>query len=185
MKHAKAAGAGASAGGAGAGAERAAIPGVIRLQTQPAGAEAFLDGRRVAGATPLLLDGLESGVEHLLVVQLDGYHTAERRLKLRPGEVKRVLLKLRKQRTPPAVVRKERRPKAPPVLKGFGFLNVTSEPWCNISIDGKGYGQTPRAGIRLSAGPHTLVCTNDAAGFRRTARVSIEPDGTVRKRFSK
>jgi serine/threonine protein kinase len=70
-----------------------------------------------------------------------------------------------------------------PVPRGFGFLNVASDPWCEISIDGTSYGQTPRAGIKLSAGPHTLLLTNDKAGIKKRVRITIPPDETVKKRF--
>jgi len=51
--------------------------------------------------------------------------------------------------TPPA-------PPAPPPL-ARGVLRVDSEVPVRIEIDGKPYGRTPLAGIRLSRGPHRIV----------------------------
>ena len=118
-----------------------------------------------------------------LVIELDGYLGVEKTLVLKPGEVRKLNVALK--RTPVARAPKKERPSrggTQPAAAGFGFLNVTSDPWASITIDGKAYGQTPQAGIKLAAGSHTVVLT-PGSGSPKRFTVVISADQTTRKRF--
>ena len=40
---------------------------------------------------------------------------------------------------------------------GQGTLNINSTPVSNVILDGKPLGATPKGGLKVSAGPHTVV----------------------------
>jgi serine/threonine-protein kinase len=66
---------------------------------------------------------------------------------------------------------------------GKGKLSVSaSGGWCNVSIDGVSRGPTPIAGLELSAGPHTVVCTPEGAG-PKSASVNVAADALTKHKF--
>ena len=62
-------------------------------------------------------------------------------------------------------------------------LNINSIPRSNVLLDGRPIGQTPKIGVSVSAGPHTVVFIKD--GERKTASVTVPAGGnkTVAVRF--
>ncbi len=80
-------------------AARAAAPappktgrGSLRIDSRPAGAQVFLDGKLV-GRTPLVLDSVASG-DHPVYLELDGYRRWADTASVTPGEQKRVAASL-------------------------------------------------------------------------------------------
>ncbi len=64
-----------------------------------------------------------------------------------------------------------------------GKLNVAAAGgWCDVAIDGKGYGPTPVASIELTAGSHKVTCT-PSGGAAQSATVHVPAAGTERYRF--
>jgi len=80
--------------------------------------------------------------------------------------------------TPPgrAVHRRGKRPRA-----RVGFLDLNTEPWTVVFIDGKAYGQTPIQGASLPPGAHRVRLVNTKEGISRALRIHIRPGRTVRK----
>jgi serine/threonine-protein kinase len=67
---------------------------------------------------------------------------------------------------------------------GSGKLNVSARGgWCNVSVDGTPRGPTPVAGIVLSAGAHSIMCTPES-GKTMSASVTVTADGTARYAFT-
>lgn len=56
---------------------------------------------------------------------------------------------------------------------GPGTLQVSVNPWGNVSINGKSYGTTPLGAISLPAGTYTVVVTNPDLGATRSASVKV------------
>ena len=148
---------------------------VIRLRTQPSGANAVLDGRTVEGTTPLTIPEIEPGTEHTLVVTRDGYETQSVSLILEAGEVD------------------ERRIELPPTPLGEdeGLLVVTSEPAdAELFVDdAKQPGASPYE-VRLPARRHRLrvIAAGHEAAERTvelaaqdTTEISIELAPAVRR----
>jgi hypothetical protein len=177
--------------------------GIVKVTTSPEGATLYLDGRRLEGASPVTLDQIEAGREHVLLVQLDGHKDAIERFTLEASEVRPLELKLERDAplppahhshgshaaahaarpavaAPPPV---EPAPPSPPAkLEGEGTLVVASSPWCNVSVDGQDRGPTPLS-VKLPAGKHTLVLTNAEFKITRTLPVMILPNETLRKKL--
>jgi hypothetical protein len=65
-----------------------------------------------------------------------------------------------------------------------GQLRIGATPWCNVTVDGRDYGETPVNIGSISPGTHTVVCNNPARGTQ-TRRVTVEPGrlATVRITF--
>ncbi|HEX4478032.1 MAG TPA: PEGA domain-containing protein [Polyangiaceae bacterium] len=59
----------------------------------------------------------------------------------------------------------------PPVSAGSATLNVNSIPVSNVILDGRPIGATPRAGVRVSAGSHTVVFVSGT--MRKVSSVSV------------
>jgi hypothetical protein len=65
----------------------------------------------------------------------------------------------------------------------LGTLDLFSDPWGQIYIDGRDTGkQTPHKGLRVSAGTHRLKIVNPSLGLSHEEEIEIAPDG--RKRVS-
>jgi serine/threonine-protein kinase len=72
--------------------------GVASVTTTPAGAHLLLDGSDTGHVTPFTVPEIEPGVEHTLVVSLDGWVPVTRTLLLTAGQVETITLDL--ERTP-------------------------------------------------------------------------------------
>ena len=62
------------------------------------------------------------------------------------------------------------------VVKGEGTLRINSEPFSVVFWKKKRIGPTPQMNVKLPAGSHTLLLTNEALGLSKRVRVRIEPD---------
>ncbi len=67
-------------------------------------------------------------------------------------------------------------PKPPAAVGGGGTLNVNAIPKANVIVDGIPRGPTPKIGLSVSAGPHTVILVKD--GQRVTKSVTIKPGQT-------
>lgn len=74
-------------------------------------------------------------------------------------------------------------PKPAAAAGGGGTLNVNAIPKANVIVDGIPRGPTPKVGLAVSAGPHTVILVKD--GQRVTKSVTIKPGqtSTVSHRF--
>ncbi|MEO7111318.1 MAG: PEGA domain-containing protein, partial [Polyangiaceae bacterium] len=140
----------------------------------------LIDGKKIDGHAAT---GLSSGNQHAVVVSSPGYVDQSVTFLGSPQESKHLDITLAKE--PPH--------KAHPVStgttsavapSGSGKLNVgASGGWCNVTVDGKGQGATPVAGVDLSAGSHKVTCTTPD-GKVQSANVNVAPNDTTRYRFS-
>jgi len=69
-------------------------------------------------------------------------------------------------------------PAAPVAASGKGTLNINSIPVSNVILDGKPLGQTPKVGVSVTAGPHTVIFVHPEHG-RKAKSVTIEPGKTA------
>ncbi len=65
---------------------------------------------------------------------------------------------------------------------GNGKVMLASQPWVNVTIDGKSYGQTP-LGIELPAGKHLLLVTNPEFQIKRSMTITIKAGELLRKKL--
>jgi hypothetical protein len=80
---------------------------------------------------------------------------------------------------PPATTEPESRRRAAPT----GFLSLSSEPWAQITIDGRPIGRsTPAPSIELPAGVHTVELINPVLKLRRRLSVKILANRSVTRR---
>lgn len=63
---------------------------------------------------------------------------------------------------------------AAPTPSGTGTLNINSIPVSNIILDGRPLGTTPKIGVSVSAGPHTVVFVHKEHG-RKVSNVNVKP----------
>ena len=74
--------------------------------------------------------------------------------------------------TPVAAVEK------PAPASGKGTLNINSIPVSNVILDGKPLGATPKVGVSVSPGPHTLIFVHPEHG-RKAKSVTVEAGKTA------
>jgi len=61
---------------------------------------------------------------------------------------------------------------------GQGQLNINSIPVSNVILDGRPLGSTPKLGVKVSAGRHTVVFVHPQHG-RKTSSVNVTAGGTA------
>jgi serine/threonine-protein kinase len=158
--------------------------GVLTVQVSgaPSGATATLDGKNVTlptiEATP--------GEPHTVVVSATGYSSKTFKVNGQLGETKKIDAALDKATAggwvKPGTTSKSDTAAAQP--GGTGKLMVSAGGgWCNVSVDGKPQGVTPTGAIEVSAGSHSISCTNaDGKTISQGAKVSAGE--TTRVKFS-
>lgn len=66
--------------------------------------------------------------------------------------------------------------------QGFGTLDLNSEPWAEIAVDGVAIGRnTPLRGYRLAAGRHRITLHNPVFELTRTILVTVKEGELVQK----
>jgi len=136
----------------------------IVVRTAPVGAEVLLDGVP-RGPSPVGLEGIEPG-RHTISARMPGRVTAEEEIELAEDERRDITLELAE------------RIKAPVVPQKRAVLNVISDPWSHVTLDGRAIGQTPIRGHSTTAGRHVVVMTNPVKNVTRTVTFSVKPGET-------
>ena len=75
-------------------------------------------------------------------------------------------------------------PSAPsgPTQRRFGYLNLNSIPWSEVTIDGRPVGHpTPLLKLKLQEGPHLVVLSNREQKLRKKLRLTIRAGATTWK----
>jgi eukaryotic-like serine/threonine-protein kinase len=153
----------------------------LHVEGAPANATATLDGK------PVTLPTVEAapGEPHTLVVSAPGFVAKTLKVNGEIGDSKKVDAALDKivaggGAAKPAI-------KDPPTTVqpgGTGKLMVSAGGgWCNVSVDGKPQGVTPTGAIEVSAGSHSISCTN-ADGKTMSQGAKVSAGETTRVKFS-
>jgi serine/threonine-protein kinase len=79
---------------------------------------------------------------------------------------------------PPVEKAEAPKPPAAAPVAGKGTLNINSIPMSNIILDGKPLGQTPKVGVSVSPGPHTVIFVHPEHG-RKAKSVNVEAGKTA------
>jgi serine/threonine protein kinase len=64
-----------------------------------------------------------------------------------------------------------------------GRLTVGATPWCTVTVDGVGRGQTPVVGLSLPPGSHRIACINPERGTQERS-VTLGPGQDLRVRIT-
>jgi serine/threonine-protein kinase len=77
-------------------------------------------------------------------------------------------------------------PPSLPPLPDDGWLNLRTEPWCEVYFRGELIGTTPLNHLVFPAGRHSLLLVNKVAGVERKIEVEIRPshESTTRLRLT-
>jgi len=77
---------------------------------------------------------------------------------------------------PPSATAPGVAPPVPPVPAARkAELSVNSQPWSNVTLDGRAIGQTPIRDLRIAAGRHKLVLTNPVRQSSREVVFTVKP----------
>ncbi|MFO0683327.1 MAG: serine/threonine-protein kinase [Sandaracinus sp.] len=140
--------------------------GVASVTTTPAGAHLLLDGRDTTLVTPATVPEIEPGVEHTLVISLDGYVPITRTLLLTAGQVETITLPL------------ERTPLGPTESL---LVLTTDPPDSRVQLDAQWYETGSPFEIRVPAREYRLRVTH--AG-RRMDEQDLTLEGGQRRELS-
>jgi serine/threonine-protein kinase len=69
------------------------------------------------------------------------------------------------------------KPPPPAAVSGKGTLNINSIPVSKVVLDGRPLGSTPKVGISVPAGPHTVTFIHPEKG-RKSVSVNVKPGET-------
>lgn len=154
----------------------------IHVENAPAGATATLDG------SPIKLPTIElaPGEPHTLAITAPGHITKSFKVSGDLGENKKVDATLDKGTGFfPGAGKTATKPDPVTVAPGgTGKLMVSAGGgWCNVSIDGKPQGVTPTGTVEVSAGAHSISCTN-ADGKTVSQGAKVNAGEVTRVKFS-
>lgn len=139
----------------------------LAVRTEPAGAEVFLDGRRL-GVSPVTVPAIDAG-EHLVVIRHEG-RTIRHAARVAAGESVSVVVPI-----PPAPAAAA----SPARAAGDGSLRVVAPVELRVSREGRLLGTSEMARIPIAPGTHTVALSNEAAGYRITKTVTVSPGRTT------
>ncbi|MCB9593489.1 MAG: PEGA domain-containing protein [Sandaracinaceae bacterium] len=148
---------------------------ILRVVTVPADANVQFDGETYRTGSPY--EFRVPTRTYRITVSRDGYHGLDRSIQLRGGEVSEETVELRRRAT---TGRRGGEEPTAPVSNEPGRLTFASNPWCNVTVDGRSAGQTPVVNFEVPPGRHTVVCTNPTAGTERVV-INVAPGQTVRR----
>jgi hypothetical protein len=115
-----------------------------------------LQGEKVLGSTadgPIIL---AAGTHQLDLINTAYGYSARRAVTFRPGDIARLDVTVPPQR-----------------------LSVNAQPWAEVFIDGRSYGETPLANLSVAVGEHEVVFRHPELGERRV-RVTVRADQPAR-----
>jgi serine/threonine-protein kinase len=72
---------------------------------------------------------------------------------------------------------------APAAASGGGTLNINAIPKASVILDGRPLGLTPKVGISVGAGPHTVILVKDGQRVTKSVTVKAGATSTVVHRF--
>ena len=149
-----------------AGSPGATATGGLRVQTDPARLQVFVDGE-AKGVSPVVLDRRAVGAHEVSV--RTGSGVIRRTVNVQPRETLSLIVSSTAAPADPGVVR-------------AGWISVTSPVPLELREDGKLIGTTESDRLMLPAGDHDLELSNAALGFtaRRTLRVTAGKTATAR-----
>ncbi len=61
----------------------------------------------------------------------------------------------------------------------MGLVSVNAQPWAEVSIDNRAYGETPLANLSVPIGNHEIVFSHPVFGERRQM-ITVRADGETR-----
>ncbi|MBI2897232.1 MAG: serine/threonine protein kinase [Deltaproteobacteria bacterium] len=115
---------------------------IVKVTTVPAGAAVILDGTETNQKTPAQLTGVQPGVQHMLLVQLQGYVDKQVPLSLEPNQVADLAFELERA----------------PLAEGEALLKVTTEPAdAELVVGSTTYRSGSPYEVRVSAGRSTSI----------------------------
>ncbi len=141
----------------------------LKVLTRPGGAQVSVDGIK-RGSSPTVLADLPPG-KHEVVARFPERPNVVRVVDLVAGEETEVEL-----------VFKEKAPKRISQAAEPAVVSINSDPWSNVTLDGKPFGTTPILNRDISPGRHHIVMTNPVRNLTRKVTFSVKPGDKKRIR---
>lgn len=162
--------------------------------------------RKAIPRLPLNLQ-IDTSKPHVLIAQKAGFADFRKELTFDDGEAERtfevVLIASAESSAPipdpaqpalapapragasprPAAVAPAPAPKPAPAATGGGTLNINAIPKASVILDGRPLGITPKVGISVGAGPHTVILVKDGQRVTKSVNVKAGTTSTVVHRF--
>ena len=135
--------------------------GGLRFTGVPAGARVTVDGNVVGNPAA---ESFFAAGKRQVVVEAKGFLPFETTVELTKGKV--------------AVVEATLKPRP---VEARGTIEISCQPWCQITLDGRDTGKTSPARLSVSPGSHTLLLSNGPAGLAKKLTVSVSENQVVKK----
>ena len=137
----------------------------VRFESSPPGAQVYLDNSLI-GRTPMTWSKGSSGGSHSVSFRMDGYTATNFDISITEGL----------QTHSKALSEKA-------AAQGTVNINLRSKGWADIFIDGANVGRTPKFGVKLAAGQHTIRAVNEQLGLDETKTITVLADETSKVLF--
>ncbi len=165
---------------------------IIRGGDNSNGARIVLESdgdRRVLPSLPINLH-IDTSKPHTLVATRRGYETFRQNLSFEDGQAEKTFeISLDPSgddapspRASPAP-RRSPTPRSTPKATGEATLNLNSIPASNVLLDGRPVGRTPKLGVKVSPGPHTVVFVHEGDRANKSVTAKAGQTSTVVHRF--
>ena len=137
----------------------------VKFTSQPAGAQVYLDNSLI-GRTPMTWTKGAAGGTHEVSFRLDGYTATNFSIDVAAGL--QTHTKTLNQKA---------------AALGTVNINLRGKGWADIYIDGKNVGRTPKFGVKLSAGSHTIRAVNEQLSLNETKTITVVANETSKVLF--
>jgi hypothetical protein len=132
----------------------------LKVETTPAGAVVYLEGVRVQGNTPLIIQNPPAGRPVSVRVELIGHSPKKMTVEMAVNESKSISLAL---------------------ASGQAEFWIATKPWTRVILDGKYMGDAPLKLPNLNAGQHKIRLENTGAGIEDQFEIDL-PEGEIVKK---
>lgn len=166
---------------------------IIKAGENAKGARVVLESdgdRRVLPSLPMNLH-INTDKPHKLLATRRGFQPYEQELVFEDGQAEKTFeVTLRREAEEESTSRVVRRSRPAPdpggsetSTTGQALLNINSIPASQILLDGRPVGRTPLIGVKVSAGPHTVVFVHEGDRATKSVNAAAGKTSTVVHRF--
>ena len=132
----------------------------LKIETDPAGAIVYMDGVRVSGHTPLVIERPVAGRPIALRIERSRFSERTDTVQLNPDEAKSLAYKM---------------------VNGESELWIATTPWTRVILDGRYRGNAPLKLKGIKAGKHKVILENNGAGISQVLDLEL-PEGEILKK---
>jgi len=127
----------------------------VKIKIEPPDAKIYLDKKYLGLGSALDKYEIPANQSHTIRFAKEGYAEQTMPVKVQPGNVQAVSVVLEKQ---------------------IGFVSISPDIGCSITLDGKAIGSSPLAKYQVDAGAHTVLLVNEKLSIAEIYNIQVKHD---------